>query len=88
MSHNENLKNQPTPGEGLRSLKTTGVFRAINFELYVKPNLAIMGIGLVAFTGCLGYIAYMRQKYESMGYYSAIGDNGKEEFVKKKSKWD
>lgn len=47
-----------------------------------------MGIGLVVFTGCLGYIAYMRHKYESMGYYSAINIEGKEEFVKKKSKWD
>jgi len=25
------------PGEGIRSLKTSGVFRALNFELYTKP---------------------------------------------------
>ena len=25
------------PGEGLRSVKTTNVFRAVNFELYAKP---------------------------------------------------
>ena len=25
------------PGEGLRSLKTSGVFRAVNFELYTRP---------------------------------------------------
>ena len=25
------------PGEGIRSLKTSGVFRAVNFELYAKP---------------------------------------------------
>jgi hypothetical protein len=25
------------PGEGIRSLKTTSVFRAVNFELYAKP---------------------------------------------------
>ncbi|KAK9869450.1 hypothetical protein WA026_003204 [Henosepilachna vigintioctopunctata] len=79
---------KPTPGEGLRSVRTTSVFRALNFELYVKPNLAIMAIGLVTFTGCIGYITYMRSKYESMGYYSAIGSDGKEEFIKKKSKWD
>ena len=25
------------PGEGLRSVQTTNVFRAVNFELYAKP---------------------------------------------------
>lgn len=25
------------PGDGLRSLKSTTAFRAINFELYAKP---------------------------------------------------
>ena len=25
------------PGEGLRSVATTNVFRAVNFELYAKP---------------------------------------------------
>lgn len=28
---------ESAPGDGLRSVKTTGVFRAVNFELYVKP---------------------------------------------------
>lgn len=25
------------PGEGIRSMRSTGVFRAVNFELYAKP---------------------------------------------------
>lgn len=25
------------PGDGIRSLQSTGVFRAVNFELYAKP---------------------------------------------------
>lgn len=25
------------PGEGIRSMKTTSLFRAVNFELYAKP---------------------------------------------------
>lgn len=25
------------PGEGIRSMKTTGVFRVVNYELYAKP---------------------------------------------------
>ncbi|KAL1497010.1 hypothetical protein ABEB36_008042 [Hypothenemus hampei] len=81
-------KKEPSPGDGIRSLKTSNVFRIINFELYTKPNLTIMGIGLVALTGCLGYIAYMRQKYEKLGFYGAIKDDGSEEFLKKNSKWD
>ncbi|KAL3281568.1 hypothetical protein HHI36_004776 [Cryptolaemus montrouzieri] len=86
MADSEKQKNMP--GEGIRSLKTSKVFRTLNFELYVKPNLAIMTVGLIVFTGCIGYIAYMRQKYISNGYYSAIGDDGKEEFLKRKSKWN
>ncbi|KAH8306969.1 hypothetical protein KR044_001920 [Drosophila immigrans] len=76
------------PGEGIRSIRSTSVFRLINFELYTKPNKIIMGIGLVAVTGVFGYIAYMRHKYEDMGYYVAIKENGREEFVKKKSNWE
>lgn len=47
-----------------------------------------MGIGLVCLVGAAGYIAYMRSKYEDMGYYSAVAADGSEQFVKKKSKWD
>lgn len=28
---------EPAPGDGLRSLKSTTLFRAINYELYIKP---------------------------------------------------
>lgn len=27
----------PDSGDGIRSTRTTGVFRALNFELFVKP---------------------------------------------------
>lgn len=47
-----------------------------------------MAIGLLALSGSMIYIAYMRNKYESLGYYSAIRENGEEHFVRKKSKWD
>ncbi|XP_055843986.1 small integral membrane protein 8 isoform X2 [Episyrphus balteatus] len=76
------------PGDGVRSIKTTNVFRAINFELYAKPNVVVMGIGLTCITGVLGYIAYMRYKYEEAGYYAAVQEDGKEVFKKKQSKWD
>ncbi|ENN78672.1 small integral membrane protein 8 [Dendroctonus ponderosae] len=81
-------KKDAAPGEGIRSLKTSSVFRFVNFELYTKPNVTIMGLGLVALTGCLGYIAYMRHKYEGLGYYGAIKSDGTEEFIKKKSRWE
>lgn len=76
------------PGDGIRSMRSTNVFRAINFELYAKPNAVIMGLGLVAIGITFGYIAYMRSKYEGLGYYSAIQEDGKEVFVKRKSKWE
>jgi len=48
-----------------------------------------MALGLSAFIGTVGYIAYMRHKYEGMGYYTAVVDEeGQEAFVKKKSRWD
>lgn len=28
---------EPAPGDGIRSMRSTNVFRAINFELYAKP---------------------------------------------------
>ncbi|CAG9783065.1 unnamed protein product [Diatraea saccharalis] len=83
-----NNDSKPKPGEGIRSMQSTTAFRVINFELYAKPNIVIMTIGLTCFGITLGYIAYMRSKYESMGYYTAVDKEGKEIFEKKKSKWD
>ena len=96
-----------SPGDGIRSMRTTGLFRAVNYELYAKPvsdrifvseftdyilhpfqNAVIMGIGLVCLLGAAGYIAYMRAKYEDMGYYSAMASDGTDQFVKKKSTGD
>lgn len=47
-----------------------------------------MGIGLVCLSITFGYIAYMRSKYEGLGYYTAVQEDGKEIFVKRKSKWE
>jgi hypothetical protein len=30
-------KKTPSPGDGLRSLRSTGIFRVVNFELYARP---------------------------------------------------
>ncbi|KAB0796717.1 hypothetical protein PPYR_10778 [Photinus pyralis] len=76
------------PGDGIRSLPTSRLFKITNYELYARPNVVIMALGLVALAGCTGYIAYMRHKYEELGYYSAIKEDGTETFVKRTSKWD
>lgn len=47
-----------------------------------------MGLGLAAAAGVFGYIAYMRHKYEGLGYYVAVQDDGREQFLKKKSNWE
>ena len=76
------------PGDGIRSIKTSQAFRVTNFELYMKPNVFIMAFGLSCFAGAVGYIAYMKNKYENMGYYVSLDEDGQEHFEKKKSKWD
>lgn len=76
------------PGDGIRSLKSTPFFRITNFELYVQPNAFIAAFGLSCFIGAVGYIAYMKHKYENMGYYVSVDQDGQEHFQKKKSKWD
>ncbi|XP_026484319.1 small integral membrane protein 8 [Vanessa tameamea] len=88
MSENSKSNSNEKPGDGIRSMRSSTAFRVVNFELYAKPNIVIMSIGLTCFGLALGYIAYMRHKYESMGYYSAINEEGKETFEKKKSKWE
>ncbi|KAJ8865814.1 hypothetical protein PR048_033336 [Dryococelus australis] len=49
-------------------------------------NVVIMGLGVCALAISFGYIAYMRSKYEGMGYYSAVSKEGEEQFLQKKSK--
>lgn len=47
-----------------------------------------MIVGCVIMAGCTAYITYMRYKYQGLGYYAAVQEDGTEQFVKKKSKWD
>ncbi|XP_006609205.1 small integral membrane protein 8 [Apis dorsata] len=75
------------PGDGLRSLKSTILFRTINYELYIKPNKIIMIFGTIAMFGCVGYIVYMQHNSNNKKYYSVINSNGTIDFKKKISKW-
>ncbi|GJQ86445.1 hypothetical protein Trydic_g10352 [Trypoxylus dichotomus] len=72
MSDKLKASTEAKPGDGIRSLPTSKLFRVVNFELYTKPNAVIMGLGLIGLAG----------------YYAAIQENGQEQFLKKKSKWD
>lgn len=47
-----------------------------------------MTFGFFCFVTSFGYIFYMRQKYQNMGYYAVTTDTGNEVYVKKKSKWE
>jgi len=60
----------------------------VSYFCHLFQNAVIMTIGLAAMGICIGYIAYMRTKYENMGYYAAVNRDGEESFVQKKSKWD
>ncbi len=47
-----------------------------------------MALGLIAIAGCSGYLAYMKTKYEKMGYYVAVREDGSQQLHTKKSRWD
>ncbi|CAK9826576.1 Small integral membrane protein 8 [Anthophora retusa] len=78
---------ESAPGDGLRSLRSTSLFRAVNFELYAKQNKATMIFGIVAFVGCLGCIVYMRRNFDNSKHYTAVTSDGTDHVEKKVSKW-
>lgn len=59
----------------------------IKLKLFLK-NIVVMTLGLIGFGSVLGYIAYMRSKYESQGYYAAVQEDGTEVYAKRRSKWE
>ncbi|XP_026673971.1 small integral membrane protein 8 [Ceratina calcarata] len=94
---NDKEKPETKPGDGLRSLKSTMLFRAVNYELYARPNKAVMIAGGIVMLGCIGYLVYMRQNPENVKYYSAAaaaaaaaaatGTDGTVNVKKKTSRW-
>uniref|UniRef100_A0A1I8GV94 Small integral membrane protein 8 n=1 Tax=Macrostomum lignano TaxID=282301 RepID=A0A1I8GV94_9PLAT len=61
-------------GGGLSGLKTSPMFRALNYELYTKPNKTVMLIGTAALTCCAAFLAYMNVRQENLD--SAAGQQG------------
>ena len=85
-----NSKSAPEKsGDGIRSLQTSNVFRAVNFELYAKPNKYMMSFGAAAFAGCASYLIYMSVMGERRkDTYTALNDQDEFVVTKRKSKWE
>lgn len=73
----------------------TTAFKAINPELFFKPNKFTTVIGLVALTGCVSFVAYMhaqdenRQILKDAEAYKAVDEDGNFSKVeKRRSRWD
>jgi len=88
MSSSADQPKEKLPGDGLRSVRTTSVFRTLNFELYAKPNKFVMAVGVAAFTGCVLYMAYMKHQWKSENVYTALNDKDELVLRKKQSRWD
>ncbi|NWH50871.1 SMIM8 protein, partial [Fregata magnificens] len=74
---------------GLRSVQTTMLFRAVNPELFIKPNKPVMAFGLLAVTLCVAYLGYLHATVENKkDLYEAIDSEGSRYTRKKTSKWD
>uniref|UniRef100_H3CY50 Small integral membrane protein 8 n=2 Tax=Tetraodon nigroviridis TaxID=99883 RepID=H3CY50_TETNG len=86
---NQNLGEKGYRNPGLRSVRTTTLFRAVNPELFIKPNKPVMAFGLVAITLCVGYLGYLHaMKDNDQQLYEAIDSDGERSTRRKSSKWD
>ncbi|XP_023856743.1 small integral membrane protein 8 [Salvelinus sp. IW2-2015] len=74
---------------GLRGAKTTTLFRAVNPELFIRPNKPVMAFGLITITLCVGYLGYLHAtKDNDQQLYEAIDSEGEKNMRRKTSKWD
>ncbi|XP_028996973.1 small integral membrane protein 8 [Betta splendens] len=74
---------------GLRTAKTTTLFRVVNPELFIKPNKPVMAFGLVTITLCVGYLGYMHATRDNeQQLYEAVDSEGERSMRRKSSKWD
>ncbi|XP_053917161.1 small integral membrane protein 8 isoform X2 [Cuculus canorus] len=81
-----------TPKErapGLRGVRTTMLFRAVNPELFIQPNKPVMAFGLIAISLCVAYLGYLHATVENKkDLYEAIDSEGTRYMRRKNSKWD
>ncbi|KAM4522614.1 small integral membrane protein 8 [Odontesthes bonariensis] len=84
---NVEVKGFRTPG--LRGAQTTTLFRALNPELFMKPNKPVMAFGVVSITLCVAYLGYLHATKENdQQLYEAIDSQGEKNMKRKTSKWD
>ncbi|XP_055042163.1 small integral membrane protein 8 [Misgurnus anguillicaudatus] len=74
---------------GLRGVRTTSLFRAVNPELFIKPNKGVMVMGLLSISLCVGYLGYLHAiRDRDQQLYEAIDSDGETYMRKKTSRWD
>ncbi|XP_051510857.1 small integral membrane protein 8 [Myxocyprinus asiaticus] len=74
---------------GLRGVRTTSLFRAVNPELFIKPNKPVMVFGLVTISLCVGYLGYLHAIRENdQQLYEAVDSEGERYMRRKTSRWD
>ncbi|XP_039604021.1 small integral membrane protein 8 [Polypterus senegalus] len=74
---------------GLRGVQTTTLFRAVNPELFIKPNKPVMAFGLLTISLCVGYLGYLHATADNQkDLYEAIDSEGVHYMRRKTSKWD
>ncbi|XP_041951352.1 small integral membrane protein 8 [Alosa pseudoharengus] len=74
---------------GFKGVRTTNVFRAVNPELFIKPNKPVMAFGLVTISMCVAYLGYLHATKENdQQLYEAIDSEGERYMRRKTSKWD
>ncbi|XP_029451322.1 small integral membrane protein 8 [Rhinatrema bivittatum] len=74
---------------GLRGVRTSSLFRAVNPELFIRPNKSVMAFGLISLTLCVAYIGYLHAAEENKkDLYEAIDSEGTRYMKRKSSRWD
>ncbi|ESN99821.1 hypothetical protein HELRODRAFT_83983 [Helobdella robusta] len=88
-THAVNVKSGAKAKPSLPQPTSTSLFRALNFELFVKPNKLVMAAGVLAFSSCLGYIIYWRATGQhKLDTYMALNEKGELEKTIRTSRWD
>lgn len=74
---------------GLRGARTTSLFRAVNPELFIKPNKPVMAFGLLSITLCVGYLGYLHAVRDNQQpLYEAVDGDGEKHMRRRTSRWD
>ncbi|XP_076036737.1 uncharacterized protein LOC143022422 isoform X2 [Oratosquilla oratoria] len=62
--------------------------RSLLQKTHRSQNAVIMAFGVIAILGSAAYLAYMKSQHREKKVYVAIAEDGMEQLMTKKSKWD